>query len=633
MRERFKIKRKTASFQGRALIFIFVISGFLLLTGCLNEEISIDLPKPGLEQIQMHNFNTPLNGGSLEGSAPDIFYFWQKEDGTYVFILSSNNYEGFETKWLTEYILVTTDARGIIKKTEVRKFPVKNGRIGNFERVFDSGIPPANSPVASAPLYRTSAIGPNYVADAKGMLYHIPDETCLCANIFFNLHPDTGPTTYYSTGGERPLAQSFRTSDGGFITIGSVGAPDYNKFSASGKLEFKQAMKYWETGPNYVYLTDKDGDYYFITTYQGPLWYNLISENTASSFYHLRYTDFWMPPQINIEIRFGPGKGQKAHRFNRHFDFQPGGSWEYQDYVDVPFEVWDVTNNQQLMATFRDQGEDGKFNLVPLNIDWGGFPIFPGPFNDDPSQSQEWIVGNRIPYSDKPNGTIMSLGPFGAWGFVLMGYLTEGATWDPASLPSSTVSLKVRPRPGTQILKVNALGSSVVKDNYALGTVPLQNMFKAVPYLDGSAILINVPNFNRDFPALNVVNPATQLVLMDAAFNQKLALDMKPNPVDRAHQLISNETKDRIFYSRITSNPEVSVENAFKGSILLTVIQDFAIKAERYLDEFIPFKLETYRMTPTRDGGVAIVAWVRPTKDTRDLLFLELDENLNLANR
>lgn len=31
----------------------------------------------------------------------------------------------------------------------------------------------------------------------------------------------------------------------------------------------------------------------------------------------------------------------------------------------MPFEVWDRTNEQQLMVAFRDQGLDGEFNLVP----------------------------------------------------------------------------------------------------------------------------------------------------------------------------------------------------------------------------------------------------------------------------
>ncbi len=632
MSEMLNAERKIGHSSLKELSLI-IIPFFFIVTGCLKDEVTTDTPKTGLEQIQLHNFNLPLSGGSLEGSAPDLYYFRQKEDGSYVLMLSSTNYQGFETNWATDYVLVTTDARGIIQKTEEKKFPVKDGIIGIPDRVFEAGTPPPESPLASElSFFSTSAVGPNYGADDKGFLYFRPDDPCSCRNVFFNLHPETGQTEFFSTGGERPLAQIFRTSDGGFMAVGGGGAPDYHKFSSSGVLEFKQPMRYFEAWPAYVYLTGRNGDQYFITTYGLPFPDPTgFSENTAKSFFNLRYWQAFMPP-IDVEIRFGPGKTQKAHRFNRHFSFDAGASWQYQDYVDVPFEVWDLTNNQQIMAWFRDQGEDGVFNLVPMNIDWRGFPYFPGPFNDDPDQSQEWIGGNLIPYSSTPNADIMSLGPFGWYGFVIMGYLTAGATWNPSALPSSSVSIKLGPRPGTQLLKVNANGSSVVKDNYTLGTVPFQNMFKAVPYLDGSAVLINVPSPNYVNPPVHGFSPPTQLVLLDADFNQKAAQNMISNVADHSHQLEYNKEKDRIFYARMTNNPNGNTDNAYKGSLLLSVIRNNKV-VDKYLDDLIPFKLEKYRMTPTKTGGVAIAAWVRPTKDTRDLLFLELDENLELVKK
>ncbi|MBK6479052.1 MAG: hypothetical protein IPF93_12335 [Saprospiraceae bacterium] len=151
-------------------------------------------------------------------------------------------------------------------------------------------------------------------------------------------------------------------------------------------------------------------------------------------------------------------------------------------------------------------------------------------------------------------------------------------------------------------------------------------MFKAVPYLDGSAVLINVRTST-------VTNPTTQLVILDAEFNQKTALDMISNTADKSPQLEYSKEKDRVFYARITKNPDVNLDNTYKGSLLLTLIQDNSIKHQKYLDKFIPFKLEKYKITPTKTGGVAVVAWVRPTKDTRDLLFFELDENLELVKR
>lgn len=53
-----------------------------------------------------------------------------------------------------------------------------------------------------------------------------------------------------------------------------------------------------------------------------------------------------------IEVRWGSGKRQKAHRFT--------GKWlsEYQDYQEVAFEVWDLERNQQLMAAYEDTDGD-----------------------------------------------------------------------------------------------------------------------------------------------------------------------------------------------------------------------------------------------------------------------------------
>jgi len=78
--------------------------------------------------------------------------------------------------------------------------------------------------------------------------------------------------------------------------------------------------------------------------------------------------------KVSVEIRFGPNKNQKAHLFR-----VPKGStfdvkyedYYYVDYISVPFEVWDVTSvpARQLMVSFRDQGRDGKFNLINPNYD------------------------------------------------------------------------------------------------------------------------------------------------------------------------------------------------------------------------------------------------------------------------
>ncbi|MDW8288277.1 MAG: sialidase family protein, partial [Flammeovirgaceae bacterium] len=50
-----------------------------------------------------------------------------------------------------------------------------------------------------------------------------------------------------------------------------------------------------------------------------------------------------------VEIRFGNGRKQKAHRFTvpaGSTSGVPANQYTYRDYVDVPFEVWDITNNR-----------------------------------------------------------------------------------------------------------------------------------------------------------------------------------------------------------------------------------------------------------------------------------------------
>ena len=59
-----------------------------------------------------------------------------------------------------------------------------------------------------------------------------------------------------------------------------------------------------------------------------------------------------------VEVRWGPEKSQKAHRFI--------GKWvaRYEDYVDVPFEVWNTETGEQLMVLFEDQDLDLEWDIT-----------------------------------------------------------------------------------------------------------------------------------------------------------------------------------------------------------------------------------------------------------------------------
>jgi len=640
-------------FQAQKIIsrwLTWTIFSLIIFTSCQMEEVNVEEPRTGTLPIQMRNFNAPLKGGTLDGTAPDIYYFKQKEDGSYVFMLTSTNNGNFETNWTTDYVVVQTNANGIIQKTEVKKLPSKDGINGTFDYVWDA--PPATRyPINrnngyNMPINRATS-GPSYVADEYGFLYYrLPDQAnCYCKNQFFNLNPETGNSQFISVGSAPELMRAFRTSDGGFISVGLEESADFEKYSSTGSRQFKQPMSYWEERPSYSFLTDRDGDFYFVVNYNSNYSYNAYpwyepyiewlsrwdgdlrynSVNSAKSFFSVRLSRIWPENFGNreipkkIEIRFGPGKRQKAHRFI-NTNTPDGTVRAYQDYVEVPFEVW--YDDRQVMVSFSDQHDDGSFDLFHFNYD-DQLPSF----NPNQSQEQIWIHDNRE-YAQTPNPVIMNRVFFGIdLPSFVWPYLTEGATWDPNNLPEATYSwVGSYSRPGPQLIKVNANGSSVVKENFVLGSGGgnFKTLFKSVPFSEGFAVLINaeqVTNDPNDKHLGDFGYQPTQLAILDANFNQTKVIPVEARPEDYGHQLESD--KNQIFYARITINPNSA---AGKNSLLISTIRNGTL-IEKYLD----YDIETYRITPTRQGGVALVAWVRPTDNIRDLIFNEFDENLDLV--
>lgn len=133
-----------------------------------------------------------------------------------------------------------------------------------------------------------------------------------------------------------------------------------------------------------------------------------------------------------IEVQFGPGKKQKAHRFKVPDGATSGVAADkhtYLDYVEVPFEVWDTGNNRQLMVSFRDQDQNGKFNLT---------------IQDDAALiGREYIWINDVNYQNNPSPMIAVTGGFefeeiAFWWPVL----SAGAVWDDANLPDSKIIIK-----------------------------------------------------------------------------------------------------------------------------------------------------------------------------------------------
>jgi photosystem II stability/assembly factor-like uncharacterized protein len=202
----------------------------------------------------------------------------------------------------------------------------------------------------------------------------------------------------------------------------------------------------------------------------------------------------------NIELRFGTGKSQKAHRFLVPVGSSSGVSdinYSYADYVDVPFEVWDVTNNRQLMVSFRDQDRNGQFNLLLQNTE-----------GEATTQSREYIYINNVDYNaNTPTPNIASNG-----GHIFQEIyffwpvLAAGKTW-PNDITTSQLKINLsslQKRNATTITvadpysafdgknKFNTFGVDLHPDQHNLVAVPMSaTTYKIINASDGGVVVSN----------------------------------------------------------------------------------------------------------------------------------------------
>ena len=143
-----------------------------------------------------------------------------------------------------------------------------------------------------------------------------------------------------------------------------------------------------------------------------------------------------------LEIRFGQGT-QKAHRFwvleNAGTDEDGGqnvpfNQYKYGDYVEVPFQIWDVDNDRQLMFSFRDQADDGEFNLIHFFTDAGSRD----------NQSREYMFIHKYDYdAENPTESIAADGGLvNGLLYFLWPVLNDDATWDPDGMSSQTITIE-----------------------------------------------------------------------------------------------------------------------------------------------------------------------------------------------
>lgn len=142
----------------------------------------------------------------------------------------------------------------------------------------------------------------------------------------------------------------------------------------------------------------------------------------------------------SVEIRFGPGKAQYAYRFTVPEGEGPGvppEAYSYRDYVLVPFEAWDTDNNRQLMISFRDQADNGVYDLVER--EW-----------DDDISGREYVFVHAITYDTHPDPAIATDGGhFQKMLYFLWPTLPEDKDWQPEGLPVSSIKITY----GTQQLQ------------------------------------------------------------------------------------------------------------------------------------------------------------------------------------
>jgi hypothetical protein len=142
--------------------------------------------------------------------------------------------------------------------------------------------------------------------------------------------------------------------------------------------------------------------------------------------------------QREVELRFGPGRKQLAHRFlvpENKTSGVPATEYTYQDYIEVPFEAWDVSSGRQIMVSFRDQNRNGTFDLVPQFLTSDGSEYL--------QNSREYLYFHDLAYHDAPDNKVAATGGHEyRLMYNMFPCLASGKTWAPNNLPKSKVRIE-----------------------------------------------------------------------------------------------------------------------------------------------------------------------------------------------
>lgn len=270
------------------------------------------------------------------------------------------------------------------------------------------------------------------------------------------------PNIAYAAAEGKNIAQLYRSDNGGLNWMSTKEPTDYNWLGGQGwfdntiavhpfrpNIVFVGGIRLWrmvlsgdKTTVSILGNLDDGGSDSWLEFWNinGPAY------NGRAYYQHYEAVDVTESDYSNIEIRFGQGS-QKAHRFwvTETAGFYGNGGRDvnlseylFADYVEVPFQAWDVDNERQLMISFRDQAYDGEFNLIE--------PYFTFDPGTRDLQSYEFVFIHKYDYDDAiPHASIATRGGVGTGMlFGLLPVLKSGATWNPDSLPNQTITLEIR---------------------------------------------------------------------------------------------------------------------------------------------------------------------------------------------
>ncbi|NNF03597.1 MAG: T9SS type A sorting domain-containing protein, partial [Rhodothermales bacterium] len=168
----------------------------------------------------------------------------------------------------------------------------------------------------------------------------------------------------------------------------------------------------------------------------------------------------------SVEIRYGAGRSQKAHRFTPPdgpgIDF---ADYPYADYADVPFEVWDVTNDRQLMVSFRDREADGAYDLTPRN---------------DFNLGREYVLVHAVPYDpDAPDPQISA--PGGLPHKLMYFYwpiLAQQASWEPETMDPVELRIQFFQSSDGTARTTTEIGRFIHVDQHAIVPIPVNEQLQ-----------------------------------------------------------------------------------------------------------------------------------------------------------